>query len=222
MKLPFITIIAALFCGFCKRLISILHAQLNTEQQYPNWVSWMLVKRLVKDEKGKILWNVLEDQVPWKLLKIQPGLVHSNQGCCLSELQCSCRCLKPQAPSHEFSLASSHSIYRAFCFCKDEQGMILEHSNIDASNFWVDKICPTVFCCYKWDTNHVSSFVERHKIVISYREYDGWLYRMCVQINKDHIHHIPVSNPLYQSITFLSRNSTVEWSSIIQDWSELM
>ena len=42
-KLLFVTILAALFCSFCSRLISVVPAQPHTEQQYRKWGSTMLV-----------------------------------------------------------------------------------------------------------------------------------------------------------------------------------
>ena len=42
-KLLFVTILAALFCNFCKRIISVVPAQPHTEQQYRKWGSTMLV-----------------------------------------------------------------------------------------------------------------------------------------------------------------------------------
>ena len=42
-KLLFVTILAALFCNFCSRLISVVPAQPHTEQQYRKWGSTMLI-----------------------------------------------------------------------------------------------------------------------------------------------------------------------------------
>ena len=42
-KLLFVTILAALFCNFCKQLISVVPAQPHTEQQYRKWGCTMLV-----------------------------------------------------------------------------------------------------------------------------------------------------------------------------------
>jgi len=43
LKLLFVTILAAIFYNFCKRVISVLLAQLHTEQQYRKLASTMLV-----------------------------------------------------------------------------------------------------------------------------------------------------------------------------------